>query len=1051
MPTPGFQQDAFQADAFQSGAYDLAKPTLSVRVDWGRQGHFADALADVTPRCWTPAKVSWTRGRSSDLSGEAKGAASFVLLNTDGRFSADRNWHDNPSFERGSDGWSAAAVAGVTQAGTSIGRVVDAATGGGTYAGEAVLTATQYSGVTFPIPYRFRAGVTYAVAAWLKSTAGNLNVGGGIGVIGDYGGFAGPITTSWAKYAGTWTPAADTDQAVFFVRTTTAASATVRLDAIQVNPGSAPNTYLEAPTKGDLVPGRPVLILAEYNGATYPQFFGYIQNLAPDPVTRTVAITCYDVLQRMSETDAVVNPLALTSWCARDYRVALLEQFDAAPLNLLPNPTFRPGLDGWVIGGTGGAGAWSLVHVPGDGPAGISDTCAEWYSSQSNNVLYATGYLIGPYPQGQAWTFSVYLRATSGAPTVQLQCGHDFASATTTTVALSTSWQRFTVRFTTQGSGTAASGVDGPPYLSILNGQDAAKTVRVAGAMVTQGPILWPYTERGTGRGPDLCQQGSFDGGGLNGWYRGFQNRITNYGFDTDTTGWATTADAFHTSGATLSWLTATWGLLGSGGMASLAYGGPGQGCHYAITGTFRAGVTYRCSLYSYGGGDLSDMEWGIGSNGTPTDYASVIDQPGWGGSSTWKRHDVTWTPSADRTDVHLYVKRVGAGGNTTYLDQAYAGEYDGAHVASVYDASWDLPAATRGVSARGIGTVAYDGSRSLAFTTTPEAGSGMAYSFHHAGVVLIGGLDYVLRLYLRATSSMPYRVLLAIEYGAPQVQYERRNWSSVEVTGTLTANTWTPIILPWRPVDTKACPTPVGNEWAALLAIEQTDATARDVYVDAVRLEAGLTPTDWVLPQWDLDAELDSLSAIPSSGNVLSGLADMNNVVLSRHWIAPKGAEPWYAYVTESRDTTAAKVPAESITDATIHSMTGVDLDRGSIANMVRISVGSTVNYVTDMDSIARYGLRPATLQAPYYGGDQAAIGQAIVDRYANGTLRPHLTRRNQFPSQLARELNDVLNVTSAKLGLTAVRFSIQSLTTTVDLDGLLWETKYDLEEHPY
>ncbi|HSW43152.1 MAG TPA: hypothetical protein VLM76_11645, partial [Patescibacteria group bacterium] len=130
-PFPAFAQDAFAADAFQGEAYDPATPRLAVRVDWGAEGHFSSALADVTPDCWAPAGATWTRGRSSDFSVEAKGAASFTLLNLDGRYTADRNWCDNPSFERDLSGWVREQLPGYPNLITSLARVPDAAPGAG--------------------------------------------------------------------------------------------------------------------------------------------------------------------------------------------------------------------------------------------------------------------------------------------------------------------------------------------------------------------------------------------------------------------------------------------------------------------------------------------------------------------------------------------------------------------------------------------------------------------------------------------------------------------------------------------------------------------------------------------------------------------------------------------------------------------------------------------------------------------------------------------------------------------------------------------------------
>ena len=115
--------------------------------------------------------------------------------------------------------------------------------------------------------------------------SGNLNVRAGLassGTPADIASSGANITTDWAQYTFSWTPSADRTDGVFFVRTTTAAAATVRTDAVQINPGATPNDYIEAPTKGQLVPGRPVHIYSTYSSTDHPGFYGFIQRLTPN-------------------------------------------------------------------------------------------------------------------------------------------------------------------------------------------------------------------------------------------------------------------------------------------------------------------------------------------------------------------------------------------------------------------------------------------------------------------------------------------------------------------------------------------------------------------------------------------------------------------------------------------------------------------------------------------------------------------------------------------------------------------------------------------------
>ena len=82
----------------------MTTPVVILRVDWDNDGAFTGGYDDVTAKVQADS-LTWTRGRSADFSAEATGAASFTLVNVDDFFTPDRNWHDNPSFERGTTGW----------------------------------------------------------------------------------------------------------------------------------------------------------------------------------------------------------------------------------------------------------------------------------------------------------------------------------------------------------------------------------------------------------------------------------------------------------------------------------------------------------------------------------------------------------------------------------------------------------------------------------------------------------------------------------------------------------------------------------------------------------------------------------------------------------------------------------------------------------------------------------------------------------------------------------------------------------------------------------
>ena len=134
----------------------MAVPTVTVRIDWDNDGDFTSAIETVRAIAPQGKEIQITRGRSADFSADTTGAATFFLRNDDDRYTPDRNWHDNPSFEDGTTGWSIAAIASLTAAATSIGQVTDNATAAtGSKAGEAVLTGTLNSGITYAIPGQY--------------------------------------------------------------------------------------------------------------------------------------------------------------------------------------------------------------------------------------------------------------------------------------------------------------------------------------------------------------------------------------------------------------------------------------------------------------------------------------------------------------------------------------------------------------------------------------------------------------------------------------------------------------------------------------------------------------------------------------------------------------------------------------------------------------------------------------------------------------------------------------------------------------------------------
>lgn len=1009
----------------------MVAPALTVRIDFANDGAFTGALDSCAGRVLDDA-LSFTRGRSADFSAEATGAASFSLDNFDDRYTPDRNWHDNPSFEDGTAGWSVAAIASLVAAATSISQVIDNAPSAGTKAGEAVLTATLNSGVSYPIPYRFRAGITYSVSVWLKSTLGNLNVRAGLassGTPADIASSGANITASWAQYTFTWTPSADRTDGVFFVRTTTAATATVRIDAIGVNPGATANTYIEAPTRGQLVPGRPVHIYATFSAVDYPMFYGFIERLTPDPTDRTVAITCYDVLRRFAETDIVVPAHTYVQRSARDFRREALEDFERGDRNLLPNPSFETNLASWANdGGT-------LSRVTTDGFDGTA--CAELVAASANTRLFGYARSAPVSFAGVPYRFSLYARQTSGSGTWMIRLGNDAVSLfASKSITVDTTWRRFSIVYTPATSNGSGGALPLRGWIESI----AAGTVRIDAAMLTRGPLLFDYSATGAaGRRPTFVGNGSFDGGALNGWKVGYRNLVGNPSFEVDTLGWSTAGDAFYGGAATLTRQTVDPNVGVGHGQLVTSAGAAAEGTHYAISGTFKAGVTYDIRATMKRTAGTRGYNLGIGSNGTPADTALT----GLLTDAAYTVRTVTWTPSADRIDVHLYLKTdVTASATTILIDAVMVTKRDSSEIAAPGAYFNDGPnAGLEEPTSRTIGTTAKYGSKALEFVTPATAKAGMVYDFSHWEPYFVSGQPYTLSAWVRVASGTG-SIKVGLAAAKPDGMIDE-----VSATNGAVGTTYVQITATWTP----SADFLTGIK-QVVLYVCQTDATARTIHVDGVRVIPG-SADDFEMPQWALAQESDAYATTASlSGSALAALNQINGYALTRHWIEPTMASPWYQYTTSARDDLAAKTSQETFNDD-LADMSAADIDRASIINVVPVQYSGGTEHYSDAASVVKYGPRPASAvgSGAFFSGLTIpdSVGPALVARYRDPRARPVIRIENRWPSQLQRELDDLITVTFARLRISNGRYLILRLETTVSEAAQRWTTVYALEEH--
>lgn len=1014
----------------------ITVPEVTARIDWWDRGVFTDPLDEVTD--WLLSD-RLTRGRSTDHGSDAIGSRTFRLRNDTGRFTPDRNWHDNPSFEVDTAGWSVVAIAALIAAGTSIAKVVDNAPSAGSSAGEAVLPATLNAGVAYAIPHKVRAGVTYQVEVYLKSMSGSTSVEAGLGSSGtptDRATSSGAITTSWAAKTFVWTPTADRDDVVFFVRTAAASAATARIDRVQINPGASVNAYLEAPTKGQLIPGRPVHLYATWLGVDYPLFFGHIERISPIPLTHDVEVVCYDQLRRYQETDILVPAHDYVQRSARDFRREILEEIDRGDLNLLPNPSFETDLAGWTNdGGT-------LTRITTDAFSGSA--CAELVALSQFTRANGFARQVPVTFAGVPYRFSVYLRQTSGSGTWKLRLGYSISGGTFASkdIVVDTTWRRYSITYTpptSEGSGSAT------PLRGWVE-STGASSIRLDAAMITRGPLLFDYSDAGAdGRRPNWCGNGSFDGGALNGWKHGFGNLVGNGSFEVDAAGWSVASNVFHSAATSITRSTAQSAFGAASGLIDTISDG-GQGAHYAITGTFFAGVTYDVRISVRMVTSASSMITGIGSVGTPTDKAQATSPTVTG--TAWVQRAFAWTPTADRTDVQVYVQ-MPSSPLDFYIDGAVVTRRDSSEASGL---SFYLGSGPNGglvsPTSRTVGTTAKYGARSLEIVTPATAKAGMVYDFAHWQPYFVAGQAYTFSVWVRVNSgTAPIKVGLAAVKADGTIDEASATDAAVGTGFVQITGTWTPAA-DYASADVKR----------VVLYICQTDATARTIYVDGVRVIPGSSADEFELAHWILAAEDDGFSTgAELSGNAFAALGSLNKVTLSRHYVRPTMVSPFYEYVVGSRDDLASKTSRETIVDTGtggLEDLSPWQLDRGAIVNIVPVTHPTAVEYYSDQPSVDRYGPRPTpTINgAAFYASSATAdeVGPALLARYKDPRARPQLRRSQLFPNLLARQVDDLITVSADRLKVYRQPYLIVIWELEILEAGLVWRAKYGLEEMP-
>lgn len=765
-------------------------------------------------------------------------------------------------------------------------------------------------------------------------------------------------------------------------------------------------------TNANFQPGRRVLITSLFD-MTRAHYFGRIQRITPDAWNYNVTVTVYDQMQLYVDTDVVVPSNPFIQRTARDVRIAVLEDFERGDRNMLPNPEFAVNISYWQTQNVS-----IPVRITGDGPLGLN-TCAE-ITAPGVNFRCGTSPVVLPTTfAGVDYSFSLYAKSATAVPW-SLNFGTTFGSSLyTVSFTPTTSWARYSASFalpTTQG---ASAG------LQVWAEASAASVLRIGASAFTRGPWLLPYSASGTaGRWPNFVGNGSFDSGALNGWYDSFTNLCTNGSFETNTTGWS--------GGAGISRVTTDHVY----GTACLQVTAAIQ-TNFPLTGTFKAGVAYQYSAWGKGGNAVSV---GVQSIGTPADDSHAS----FSSAVSWTLVTGTWTPSTDRTDAQIYGVAAAA---TVLFDGFFIARADSSFTGISYPYSDSGPAGGGSfVTTRGTSSIARWGSQSQSIVTPATAGAGRVYDFAHYGSYFLSGQPYTLSCWINPSSTMPYKVALSANKGDG-------TFDEASTTGSATANVPNQITVTWTPSADRSSAVALSN----FVSILQTDATAREFTIDGVRVIPGSVADSFEQPYWLLSTtETDTFDASAAfSGTAESILASINNITLARHYIKPTLTAPYYQYVTTSRVDLPAKASAETFVD-NFHGFTAADLDRTTVVNRVEVVCDSGTNYYSNEASVNIFGpVLKTGLGSSFISSATAdSIGAAIMARYFAPRARPNMQRINHFdgspPSQLTRELDDLVTVDLTRLGIASQSELIVRVTTKVT-DGPLWDTTYGLEESPF
>lgn len=781
-------------------------------------------------------------------------------------------------------------------------------------------------------------------------------------------------------------------------------------------------------------------------------FYGSVTNVSVEPRNGDLTITAQDPMRSWGDQEVYVIPQG-AGLTHRKFRKLVLEDLERGVLNHLPNPSAATDTTGWAQQcWNGDTTVTSATRQTGETVGTTGETTSvEIVFAATADSSYGAAAMLFTAIGGAKYRGSLYVKSAAGGEVIELCLGPGAGTPQTLGVTVSTSWTRYDVEFT-MASTVMPSAASGLLTLGVRHPAATAATIRVAAGAVTRGPELHAYAPVGTGRPPNMFRGEDFGGSLGDTWVHGFRNLCANPSFETDTTGWAVTADSFHGASTSITRSNTTYTpWVGSWFGVAAGVDADDKGFHYAVTYTFRSGHSYRITAYvrRTGSAGTTWAVMGIGSNGTPADVAQTGSVANPLSDNAYHLMTLLWTPTGDRTDAHLYFKRLAGG----------AWENDGLVVDGVmitseppYAAYAYRDAGAGGTEASSFVVVDGDGPMGandscLEVTTYAVADSGIV-KLANAGERIAAGREYTLSWYGKLVSGNDdLRATLLVDEDPTTGATEA--WT--ESTDVVLTGAWQRFTHSFTP----AAAHELKNDYAMVRFGNPAAASASVWRLAHPRLELGGTASAVELSTWDLayGAENDRTILTPvghgtAYANALTAFNAVNAASATRHFIQPLGVSPYYQYATRDRVTQAAVAAADDFNDD-YAAPSGFEQDEDDITNIVRVTWSAgTVSRARGTGSRA-----VAVSAALCLDSEASAIALAdyLLSIGSVHRWRPTVKVSHAYiVRQLERKLDDRILFTCTGMSISDARYGITRIVTTVKQAGKAWETVYSLEELP-